>query len=665
MASSKWEGRGAFAAMIMGFAAFAACATASKNDGSAATSGQTGCNCPGKQVCDPDGGKCVDCVPGGSQCGKGKFCAADTKTCADGCAADGDCPKKCDPKTHQCVDCAQGADCPSGVCSKGACLPACGSGQECGGTRQCCSGGCVDLQTSLENCGMCAKPCKAPAHTKVSCVAGSCAPGGCEDGFSDCNLDPNDGCEWDVKAQGPCSCKPGEKKPCYDGPSGTENVGTCHGGQATCNDGGDGWGSCEGQVLPLFDACGDGKNNDCTGGVDDPPDVDGDGWNACQGDCCDKVADCTAPKLVNPGAFEVAGNKVDDDCDGKIDNAVSLCDGQLASNSAAPADYAKAIDLCQTTVENAPLPQKTWGLIGADLFRADGAGTPAADSKSIRTGFGSVVKPLQGAAITVLSTGVSAAMNSPNNANPAWLPFQQGKNMGTTSNPPPDWLAANGGSFPNAPGCPKAASTAANDPVLLKLRVRVPTNAFSFSVSTYFYSSEYPEWVCSPYNDFFLALLDSAFVPNAQQKPNPADKNLAIYTSPANQIYPLGVNLAYGDTGLFKQCLNGGTGCNNAGGAKPGTISTCVGTTELAGTGFDVLNPPPTNGPINGWCGASNMTGGGTGWLVINGNVKPGEIVELRFVAWDTGDNYYDSVVLLDNFKWSVDASDPGVHPAM
>jgi hypothetical protein len=50
------------------------------------------------------------------------------------------------------------------------------------------------------------------------------------------------------------------------------------------------------------------------------------------------------------------------------------------------------------------------------------------------------------------------------------------------------------------------------------------TNAYSFSVSTFYYSSEYPEWVCSPFNDFFLALLDSSFVPNANQSPNPADK---------------------------------------------------------------------------------------------------------------------------------------------
>ena len=61
-----------------------------------------------------------------------------------------------------------------------------------------------------------------------------------------------------------------------------------------------------------------------------------------------------------------------------------------------------------------------------------------------------------------------------------------------------------------------------------------------------------------------------------------------------------------------------------------------------------------------GYCGANNLLGGGTGWLTTSGNVKPGETIELRFIVWDTGDSYYDSVVLLDDFVWSVMASQPG-----
>ncbi len=51
-----------------------------------------------------------------------------------------------------------------------------------------------------------------------------------------------------------------------------------------------------------------------------------------------------------------------------------------------------------------------------------------------------------------------------------------------------------------------------------------------------------------------------------------------------------------------------------------------------------------------------------TGWLVTSGNVVPGETIEIRFAMWDTGGGWYDSVVLLNNFVWSLDASEPGTH---
>ena len=60
------------------------------------------------------------------------------------------------------------------------------------------------------------------------------------------------------------------------------------------------------------------------------------------------------------------------------------------------------------------------------------------------------------------------------------------------------------------------------------------------------------------------------------------------------------------------------------------------------------------------YVGTSNFAGGATGWLTTSGNVVPGETITLRFVVWDTSDHIYDSLVLLDNFQWSVDASDPG-----
>jgi hypothetical protein len=223
--------------------------------------------------------------------------------------------------------------------------------------------------------------------------------------------------------------------------------------------------------------------------------------------------------------------------------------------------------------------------------------------------------------------------------------------MGTSSGFPADWLAANNGSLPAAPGCPSAAGGQANDPVMLTIQVRAPTNAYSFSVSMYFFSAEYPEWICTPYNDFFVTLVDST-------ANNPADKNIAVYND-GNVLWPVGVNILQAAPGLFTQCHNGpityvtgpswGT-CT----APQSSYDGCLGTNELTDTGF--------HGSSSAYCG-NRYRGGGTSWLTMSGNVTPGELTTLRFAIWDTGDDIYDSVVLLDDFQWNVTASTPGVTP--
>lgn len=444
------------------------------------------------------------------------------------------------------------------------------------------------------------------------------------------------------------SCSPGAVRPCYTGAPGTEGVGACRGGQQMCGSDGQ-WGECSGEVTPTGEVCGNGVDENCNGMVDEDIDADGDGYTTCGGgDCCDSASEgCGDPTLVNPGAFEAAGNNIDDDCDGTVDNVTAAtCDMGLASNSSNGLDYARAIELCQT----ATLQDGKWGVISATFSRANGSGTPDSVQHSIRPAFGATTVQ-SGNSLVVLSTGHAAATGQ---TNPNFAAFQSGRDLGTSSGMPADWLAANNDQLPNAPGCPAPqGGTTANDPIMLTLQIRVPTNAKSFKLRTNFFSSEYPEWTCSPYNDFFVVLLDSAYTGTPA---NPADKNLAVYTSPQNMIYPVGVNLAHGDTGLFQVCKNGPTGCADA---TPGTISTCVSNAELAGTGMDGTNPGGI-GPDPGYCDDNNQVGGGTGWLVTQGNVVPGEVITLRIAIWDTTDHILDSVVLIDHFEWSIEAATPG-----
>ena len=616
------------------------------------------------------GNVCVDmqndatnCGGCGIACKEGEVCTkgACTLTCGTGTTK---CGSACVDVNNDPSNCSQcGKKCgASEVCTEGACGSSCGSGTED------CSGVCVDTSSDTDNCGACGTACTAGEI----CQWGECQMvcGGNTVKCGDKCVDPvNDGqncggcgqvCDnGKICINGGCSalqCAPGNTWCAL----GCVNLKTSNGNCGAC-----------GNVCPANNVC---KNGACTFCDSATTDCDGDGWKVSEGDCCDRAGTCGAePEKVNPGAIEVVGNGADDNCNGQTDlfdtQDTIACDSGLTSNSVAATDYAKAIGICRSTTLNpAAKKDKTWGLLDAKIVRADGSAISGTTSTqlAIRPGFGTSIAPLEGSSLAVLSSGVAADSNDtapgPNGGAPGGANvdnrYANQLNIETCTSPLciKDWFNAAKGALkaakalPVAPNCGSGTAgypSWANDSVRLVLTLRAPTNARAFSFNSFFFSSEYPEYVCSEFNDQYVALVDT---PSGTPSPipNPVDKNLMTYTS-AGKKWPIGINVA-GGTDLFAVCRPRAGTSDQCWNTSVSPQSCQLGQNLLAGTGFE----KPTADPCN--------IGGATFWLTTAGNVIPGEIVQVRIVIWDVGDDQYDSAALIDGFQWLSNATLPGTN---
>ncbi len=357
----------------------------------------------------------------------------------------------------------------------------------------------------------------------------------------------------------------------------------------------------------------------CNAGPDE--DRDGDGWTVAQGDCND------CDPNVNPGAIEViAGPDADggtppasdENCDGMVDNVPGPCDMGLALDDSDPMSAAKAIGLCQMASDDSVMkgqPGWKWGVVSATYARASGAGTTPGAQFGIMPKFGTNVNAQEGENLLVLSSG-------------------HGRTPGQTGACGSDSCTSHAGAgkpagFPSAvPGCGGGPSTAINDDIALLVQLRAPTNATGYSFKFKFYSFEFPEYVCSSFNDQFIALVNPA--PMGSQNGN------ISFDSNNN---PVSVNIGFFDVCAPTPTQNTWTQDSGCSPCPPLPNPLCPsGPGELAGTGFDDV-----------W---SSNWGGGTSWLESQAPVTGGEEFTIQFTIWDASDHILDSTVLVDGFQW-------------
>lgn len=164
------------------------------------------------------------------------------------------------------------------------------------------------------------------------------------------------GCADSVCVGLPGCCSANDTRPCYDGPSGTDGVGVCHGGTQICDLNG-AWLACMGQVLPGSEgsACSDQKDNDCDGKIDcndfncifslscqqpqctagaTQPCYDGPSGTSGVGPChggtqtCSANGDSWGPcvgQVTPQSESAMCADSVDNDCDSTVDCADLNC----------------------------------------------------------------------------------------------------------------------------------------------------------------------------------------------------------------------------------------------------------------------------------------------------------------------------------------------------
>jgi hypothetical protein len=231
-------------------------------------------NCVNLQTDLANCGACNNACPTGANA----ISACNSGSCAFNCNAgfgncDGNTGNGCEinitSSVNHCGACNNACPAPANAiagCSNGACgIAACNANfANCNNNA---ADGCeINVATSVSNCGACGNTCFA-ANGTPACSSGQCQLAACNVGFANCDNNPANGCEINVRTNlsncGACgvTCFVANGTPACS--SGQCQVAACNAGFANCN--GNAADGCEINTTSNVSHCG-ACNNPCPGG---------------------------------------------------------------------------------------------------------------------------------------------------------------------------------------------------------------------------------------------------------------------------------------------------------------------------------------------------------------------------------------------------------------
>ena len=291
--------------------------------------------------------------------------------------------------------------------------------------------------------------------------------------------------------------------------------------------------------------------------------------------------------------------------DDTIVDVLAPCDQALDIADDDPIKAAASVGICTQAQGSSQ-----WGLVDARYVLFDGSEAPTlqrfAKGHGLLKSFGKKARPKEGEALLALSSGTARAEKQSGYASPS------GYDKGYGSGNLPDGIDL------DSPACPGVQSGLVYDDIALELVLVAPPQARSLAFDFNFYTYEWPDYVCSEFNDYFAAILatGSRIVAGSQ--------NISF-----DQLgNPVSINNAF-----VRACsCSGGPPCL-APPEEPYKSFECkLGADFLETTGFE--------------------NHAATGWLTTQSPVEPGATVTLRWGIYDAGDHVLDSTVLIDNFRW-------------